>query len=388
MKRLWTGFRTRAGRPPPTMPSSADRNVSMVIDPLRTDVLMLALGHPGVGTLQDIPFVHVFAWAVQPGVVLAVAMYLLATHAIHGSIQAWDGLWRWLLWSGLGSQAGIALCILSRVGRTEYSAPGDMELVSSGQIAHNCIASRLCASVTGSPLAEANGVFVREGAVRGAARFVKRGAASVRSFEIARRAVPNSTCGEDSVCWCLSEVEREGGSPKPQFVALLGAPAWDVSVPPVCGWYRVSTSGGAQGHSAIPELTITIDPRRHRVTLGVFAALVDLFCVGAVVFGLPVAASVASTDWLVSALAAGAAPAWASPAGEPRFGPYIGVALCTALTLRGITFALKYWGLLDRLWERKRCTHGLRRMECEICTRRRARQFGMLRPNCARHGRF
>eukprot|EP00466_Bigelowiella_natans_P020014 jgi/Bigna1/69185/fgenesh1_pg.8_\ len=151
------------------------------IDPLEcetemeiTSTVMLALGLPGHEHLRSSPRLQLFEYIVQPGVVLAVLMYLLLTRFLYGMVPAWRCLWRWMLWGGIYSQLGPMYHLLSRCKRTEYGAPQQMDLIFFGYLVHNSPPSHHCVRVCGASIEEANGVYVREGARDGAPQYIRR----------------------------------------------------------------------------------------------------------------------------------------------------------------------------------------------------------------------
>mmetsp|Transcript_40984 Transcript_40984/g.79794 ORF Transcript_40984/g.79794 Transcript_40984/m.79794 type:complete len:417 (-) Transcript_40984:162-1412(-) len=361
------------------------------LDPLECEVemeitstVMLALGLPGYEHLRSSPRVQLFEYIVQPGVVLAVLMYLVLTRFLYGMVPAWQCLWRWMLWGGIWSQVGPMFFLLTSCKRTEYGSPQQMDLIFFGYLIHNSPPGHHCVCVYGASIEEANGTYVREGARDGAPRYVRR--TNGKQYSICRRTRrrPNTNArmhGASSDCrsprnggssgldrtsavglngngnraltdskWWITQTDQAGTQPEKRFYTAVADNGG--YCPPETGWIA---SRGTQ--ATCPKLKLHREGPVPKITMGIIAAGLDLFSVGSIVYGLSIAFVVALVDTVTPNKAlAGTATGWMA---------------CAYLLGRGWMRSRRYWGYLELLWQRKRCVHGPQRWECKICDERR-----------------
>jgi len=350
------------------------------IDPLEcetemeiTSTVMLALGLPGHEHLRSSPRLQLFEYIVQPGVVLAVLMYLLLTRFLYGMVPAWRCLWRWMLWGGIYSQLGPMYHLLSRCKRTEYGAPQQMDLIFFGYLVHNSPPSHHCVRVCGASIEEANGVYVREGARDGAPQYIRR--IKGKQYCICRRtrrrpekqglqghqrsggsnANSSRASGFMESKWWITQVDAAGIKAEKRYYAAIAENTG--YCPPETGW----TSSRGQ-NSQVPRVKSHTQGPVQRIAMGIIATALDLFSVGSIVYGLSIAVVVAFVDTLTPTKAlAGSITGWMA---------------CLYLLGRGWIRSRRYWQYLELLWQRKRCMHGPRRWECKICEDRKVRKCG------------
>jgi len=348
--------------------------VNDVFEPLDCEVemeisstVMLALGLPGHEYLRYTPRLQLFEYVVQPGVVLAVLMYLLLTRFLYGMVPAWLCLWRWMLWGGVYSQLGPMFHLISRCKRTEYCAPQQMELIFFGYLMHNSPPSHHCVKVHGASIEEANGVYIREGVRDGAPQFIRR--TKEKQYCICRRIRRRpekqgvitsnpSECLESK--WWITQMDHGNIGVKSEKKCYAALSETNSFSPPETGW---TASKGPQ--SQVPKVKCQRTGPVPRMALGILATALDLFSVGSIVYGLSIAVVVAFVDTLTPTKAlAGTLTGWTA---------------CLYLLIRGWIRSRRYWRYLELLWERKRCIHGPRRWECRRCEDRKRTRIPCLR---------
>mmetsp|Transcript_681 Transcript_681/g.926 ORF Transcript_681/g.926 Transcript_681/m.926 type:complete len:398 (-) Transcript_681:149-1342(-) len=343
------------------------------LDPLECEVemeitstVMLALGLPGYEHLRSSPRLQLFEYVVQPGVVLAVLMYLVLTRFLYGMIPAWQCLWRWMLWGGIWSQVGPMCYLVARCKRTEYGSPQQMDLIFFGYLVHNSPPAHHCVRVSGASREEANGTYTREGARDGVPQYIRRvkgkqycicrrtrrrGGSSDGNKQSSNHNSNGSSMHNLESKWWITQLDTKSGV-KAEKRFYVASTERSLSCPPETGW---TASRGAQ--ATTPKVRLKREGPLPRITMGLIATALDLFSVGSIVYGLSIAVVVAFIDTVTPPDAlAGSTTGWLA---------------CAYLLGRGWLRSRRYWRYLEQLWQRKRCAHGPRRWECKICELRR-----------------